>query len=64
MGVSGGGGRQGGVGIGSKEHTRELKVWCVLLWKEAVRECVCVTVVEREIQIKCRSQGTHIYSRN
>ena len=50
--MSGGGGRLGGVGIGSKEHTRELRFGVFFPVErscEGVCVCVCVTVVEREI---------------
>ena len=48
MGVSGGGRRLGGVGIGSKEHHKRTEVWCIFLWKIAVRVCVCVCVTVDE----------------
>ena len=41
MGVSGSGGRLGGVGIGSKQHCEGTEVWCVFpRRKVAVRVCV------------------------
>ena len=40
MGVSGGGGRLGGVGFGSKDHREGTEVWYVFLRKVAVRVCV------------------------
>ena len=49
VGVGGGGGRLGGVGIGSKEHREGTEVWYVFLRKVAVRLCVRERMVEREI---------------